>query len=82
MPCKLWDTNAIHTIMVACVILHNMIVEDKQDNMHLNNDYLMKATLMHPFVVLDGADEANSPEQLRKHLLQCCRSNFALPATV
>ena len=30
-PCFLWDRHAMGTIMNACIILHNMIVEDERD---------------------------------------------------
>ncbi|XP_019087472.1 PREDICTED: uncharacterized protein LOC104728265 [Camelina sativa] len=30
-PALLWDKNKIGNIMIACIILHNMIVEDERD---------------------------------------------------
>jgi hypothetical protein len=39
-PCKLWSADAMEDVITACVILHNMIVEDERDNYRLNNDYL------------------------------------------
>jgi hypothetical protein len=30
------------TIMVACIILHNMVVEDEADEVELTNDYLFE----------------------------------------
>ena len=29
LPCKLWSKTAIHDVMTACLILHNMIIEDE-----------------------------------------------------
>lgn len=29
MPCRLWDLTEVKQLMVACIILHNMIVEDR-----------------------------------------------------
>ena len=66
MPCKLWDKNAIHTIMIACVILHNMIVEDERDVDGFDNNYLDETMLLHPFVVLQGSAGSNSPDDARK----------------
>ncbi len=31
-PCKLWQMDTIYQIMIICVIVHNMIIEDKRDN--------------------------------------------------
>ncbi len=31
-PCKLWQMDTIYEIMIVCVIMHNMIIEDKRDN--------------------------------------------------
>ncbi|XP_024965974.1 uncharacterized protein LOC112506188 [Cynara cardunculus var. scolymus] len=30
-PCLVWDKDNMRRIMIACIILHNMIVEDEQD---------------------------------------------------
>jgi hypothetical protein len=29
-PCRQWELDTITNIMIACVIVHNMIIEDKQ----------------------------------------------------
>jgi hypothetical protein len=31
-PCRQWDLDTITDIMVACVILHNMIIDNEKDN--------------------------------------------------
>ncbi len=31
-PCRLWQMDTIYEMMVICVILHNMIIEDEKDN--------------------------------------------------
>jgi hypothetical protein len=28
-PCKLWQMDTIYEIMIVCVIMHNMIIEDE-----------------------------------------------------
>jgi len=38
-PAHLMDQNKIGTIMRACVIFHNMIVEDERDNYEFTFDY-------------------------------------------
>ena len=30
-PCRLWSRKKISTIMFACIVLHNMIIEDERD---------------------------------------------------
>ncbi len=30
-PCRLWQIDAIYDVMMCCVILHNMIIEDEWD---------------------------------------------------
>ncbi len=31
-PCRLWQMDTIYEVMVICVIIHNMIIEDEKDN--------------------------------------------------
>jgi hypothetical protein len=31
-PCKLWQMDTIYKTMIACVIMHNMIIKNKRDN--------------------------------------------------
>ncbi len=31
-PCRQWDVDTIANIMIACVISHNMIMEDERDH--------------------------------------------------
>ena len=40
LPCKLWRKDAMNIIIKACIIMHNMIIEDEWDNHSLNHDYL------------------------------------------
>ena len=50
-PARLMDQNEIGTIMRACVILHNMIVEDERDNYELAFDYdVVDGTVPEPLV--------------------------------
>ena len=30
-PSRFWDKRVLHDIMTACIIMHNMIVEDERD---------------------------------------------------
>lgn len=30
-PARFWQKNVLHDIMTACIIMHNMIVEDERD---------------------------------------------------
>ncbi|XP_066353525.1 protein ALP1-like [Miscanthus floridulus] len=40
-PARLWDRQQLEDIMMACIILHNMIVEDERDSyqLHLDTTY-------------------------------------------
>ena len=38
-PCRLWDRHTIITFWTACIILHNMIIEDERDT-SLDDGYL------------------------------------------
>ena len=42
LPCKLWNKDAMAVIIQACVILHNMIIEDEFEYKDLNQDYLFE----------------------------------------
>jgi len=37
-PARLWDRQELEDIMMACIILHNMIVEDERDSYQLHID--------------------------------------------
>lgn len=38
MPCRLWDLTEVKRLMTACIILHNMIVEERHPlDPYLNN---------------------------------------------
>jgi hypothetical protein len=32
----MWDEDTLHDIMMACIIMHNMIVEDERDDYEYN----------------------------------------------
>ncbi|KAJ8520492.1 hypothetical protein ON010_g17938 [Phytophthora cinnamomi] len=40
VPCKLWSVNAMGEVVMTCIILHNMIIEDEISDSTLNNNYL------------------------------------------
>ncbi|ETI56849.1 hypothetical protein F443_00779 [Phytophthora nicotianae P1569] len=48
LPCKLWSVDAMKDVMLACIILHNMIVEDEQRIPSLNHQYLFEDEWVSP----------------------------------
>ncbi|KAE9060940.1 hypothetical protein PF010_g30013 [Phytophthora fragariae] len=48
LPCKLWKVDAMNDVMLACIILHNMIVEDELPFDGLSNDYLFEDNWVSP----------------------------------
>ena len=40
LPCKLWSVDAMNDVIICCINLHNMIIEDEWDHEHDNNAYL------------------------------------------
>ncbi|KAE8982504.1 hypothetical protein PR003_g24915 [Phytophthora rubi] len=42
LPCKLWKVDAMNDVMLACIILHNMIVEVEMQFSSLTHDYLFE----------------------------------------
>ena len=40
-PCKLWNSEDMRCVIIACIILHNMVVENERDR-HLCNQYLFE----------------------------------------
>jgi hypothetical protein len=40
LPCKLWSVGAMNHVIIACIILHNMIIEDEWDSTKDTNEYL------------------------------------------
>jgi Plant transposon protein len=38
-PARFWNQKDLHCIMSACIILHNMIVEDERDEVGLETNY-------------------------------------------
>ena len=36
LPCKLWSVGAMNHVIIACIILHNMIIEDEWDTKDTN----------------------------------------------
>lgn len=37
-PAHMWDEDTLHNIIMACIIMHNMIVEDERDDYEYNFD--------------------------------------------
>lgn len=48
IPCKLWSAEAMGDVMITCIILHNMIIEDECGDCTLNNDYLYEDKWVSP----------------------------------
>lgn len=44
-PCRLWSTHDIRNIMYCCIILHNMIVEERMKDDPIIKDYESKTTV-------------------------------------
>jgi hypothetical protein len=44
-PSKLWNTDTIKVIIQACIILHNMIIEDENLEDHLEPLFHLRALL-------------------------------------
>lgn len=42
VPCKLWNKDAMSCVMQACVILHNMIVDDEYNKEEMTQEYLFE----------------------------------------
>lgn len=40
MPCRLWDKDAMGKVIIACIILHNMVIDDEYADPELDNRYL------------------------------------------
>ena len=47
-PARTWDTTRMHEVMTACVIMHNMIVEDEREDMIYDSDWLHGGELVSP----------------------------------
>ena len=47
-PARTWDTKRMHEVMTACVIMHNMIVEDERADMIYDSDWLHASELVAP----------------------------------
>ena len=41
-PCRVWYKDAMNVVMTACIILHNMIVEDEWHDPTLNHDFVFQ----------------------------------------
>jgi Plant transposon protein len=67
-PCRLWDRNAMDTVMRTCVILHNLIIDYERNN-DIDGDYLNEAENyepLHQFVVVPRNQNQTGEE--REHL--------------
>ena len=40
LSCKLWSVGAMNHVIIACIILHNMIIEDDEWETKDTNEYL------------------------------------------
>ena len=67
-PCKLWCSDAMTVIFRACVIMHNMIVEDERDDYSLTQKYLTEGPDFVPIVVTPAPTLPNTNDQIRSNL--------------
>lgn len=44
-PCRLWSTHDLRNIMYCCIILHNMIVEERMEDDRILKDYKSKTNI-------------------------------------
>ena len=68
LPCKLWCKDAMHSIMKACIILHNMIIENEWNDPALDNEFLFpERESVH---IWGRRDEfrLNSPDEIVKNM--------------
>jgi hypothetical protein len=77
----MWETRTLHDIMTACIILHNMIIEDERDEGPLDYNYEQISQLvqvsheqtpdMHQFIENLHAIRNRAPHhQLRADLVE------------
>ena len=45
---RTWDTARMHEVMKACVIMHNMIVDDEHEDMMYDQDWLHACEMVAP----------------------------------
>ena len=64
-PCKLWNQDNMKDIITACVILHNMIVEDERDDYTLTQRYLIEDPNRIPIDLSPASDIPHSDHQIR-----------------
>ena len=67
-PCKLWHTDAMKEVIISCIIMHNMVVEDERDNYQLNNLYLLEDITRHQIKLSTAQVEPFTVSQLRHRL--------------
>ena len=67
-PCKLWHTDAMKDVIISCIIMQNMVVEDERDNYQLNNRYLHEDITRHQIKLSTAQVEPFTVSQLRHRL--------------
>ncbi|GMF28692.1 unnamed protein product [Phytophthora fragariaefolia] len=48
LPCKVWSPKAIGDVILACILLHNMVIGDELDDSPCNHDYLFDGGWVSP----------------------------------
>jgi Plant transposon protein len=54
MPCRMMSPEKMKVVITACVIIHNMIVEDERDLYMFNNKYLFQEPTYVPPIIIPG----------------------------
>ena len=65
LPCRLWATTTMKTIMKAVIILHNMIIKDERD-FFLDQQYEIVPVTKHCTTAASGIDAEKIMERFMK----------------
>ncbi|CEP12308.1 hypothetical protein [Parasitella parasitica] len=64
-PARLWSKSQLHSIMRACIILHNIIVEDERHDEDLIHDH--EYDMQNPLVGISNAQSDDFDQYLARH---------------
>jgi hypothetical protein len=67
-PCRQWDLDTIMDIMMCCIILHNMIIEDKQ-GLDLERLFEDDVNVLQGVLISYSRSLENAPVRLRTSVL-------------
>jgi hypothetical protein len=71
--CRQWDLGTLKAIMYACIVMHNMIVEDESGEMNLESDFPQSTgsrgpTLQRSRTLQDLKSDIVDVQDPRKHM--------------